>query len=201
MKMTSKNILLNKSLNKFVSSHPEVEDIILFGSVVRGKEKPKDVDILIIFSEEVDKEKEFAIKKILEKQFQNLSIVSKTRKNITDPAFDARESILFEGFSLVTGKNLASEFGFVSFGMFKYCFGAWNKLQKTKFYYALNGRRGKVGISSQLGCIKMSDNIVLVPLHNIEPFREFLDSCKIEYKYIPQLIPERLGRRKILESS
>jgi len=197
--MALKNILINKNLQEFVSSHPEVEDVILFGSAVRGKENPSDHDVLVIFSEKVNVEKEYQIKAILKKQFKNISIISKTKKNISDSAFDARESVLFEGFSLVTGKNLAQEFGFSSFGMFKYNFGTWNKLQKTKFYYALNGRNGKEGMSSQMGCIKISDNVILVPLNQIEPFRGFLESWKMDYKYIPFLIPERLGRKKILE--
>ncbi|MDP3640002.1 MAG: hypothetical protein Q8R53_02245, partial [Nanoarchaeota archaeon] len=119
---------------------------------------------------------------------------------LLEQTFDARESALFEGVSLITGKNLARRYGFISFGMFKYTFGKWEKLQKTKFYYALNGRKGDEGISQKLECIKLSDRIVLVPLGNIEPFREFLESWKLEYIYIPIIMPERVGQKKILEA-
>ena len=195
--MTMQNTRLQNKLKNMMNK--EVDDILLFGSTVRGKEKPEDTDILIIFKNKVVKEAEYKLRKALEKYFPKVSFISKTRKTVIDSAFDARESILFEGLSLLTGKNLARQYGFTSFGMFKYDFGNWDKLQKTKFYYALNGRKGGKGISQKLGCVKLSDRILLVPLHNIELFREFLESWELEYKYIPCVLPERLSQKKILE--
>ena len=84
--------------------------------------------------------------------------------------------------------------------MFKYNFSNWNKLQKTKFYYALNGRGSAKGIFQQLEGIKLSDQIILIPLDKIELFRDFLESWELDYKYIPMIIPERLGKKKILEN-
>ncbi len=195
--MILENLKLKNELKKFVSGK-EIDDILLFGSAVRGKEKPNDLDILVIFNEKVDKEEEYGVRKILKKYFDNLSIVSKTQKTILEASFDARESFLFEAISLLTGKNLAQEYGFISFGMFKYGFSNWDKLQKTKFYYALNGRGSAEGIFQKLDCIKLSDQIILVPLDKIELFREFLDSWELDYKYVPMVIPERLGKKKIL---
>jgi len=84
--------------------------------------------------------------------------------------------------------------------MFKYNFKGWDKLKKTKFYHALNGRGKNQGVLVNLGGIKLSDQIILIHLDKIELFREFLESWKLDYKYIPLLMPERLSRKKILES-
>jgi len=197
--MTSKNIKSINNLKKIVKSYPLVDDIILFGSVVRGKEKPADTDILVIFQEKVDKNVEYLIRKELEKVYLNLSIVSKTKQTLMDPSFDARESFLFEGVSLLTKEKSAEDYGFSSYGLFKYDFKQWDKLKKTKFYYAFNGRAGSKGFSQQLGCIKLSDRIILVPLDKIEAMRTFLESWELPYNYVPTLIPQRLSKKELLE--
>ncbi len=193
--MTWKNTILKNKIRKY----SEIEDILIFGSTVRGKENPNDTDIMIIFKTTVDKNTEYKIKKELEKQYKNISIISKTKKTVLEPTFDARESILSEAISLVTGKNLANKYGFSSLGLFKYNIKGWSNVQKTKFYYALNGRTSKdKGIVQDLNCIKLADNIILAPLDKIEPLREFLDFWKINYTYTPILIPERMNSKKIL---
>ncbi len=199
--MTSGNTRLRNKLKELTSSYPEIEDIILFGSAVRGKEQPNDIDILILFCDKINKNAEYVIRKELEKHYNNVSVISKTKKTILDEAFDARESILFEGKSMITGENLAERYGFTPFGMFKYSFLGWDKLKKTKFYHALNGRGNNKGTIDHLDCIKLSDSLIIAPLEKIEKLKDFLDSWKINYTYVPTLIPTRLGRRKILESA
>ncbi|MDP4012435.1 MAG: nucleotidyltransferase domain-containing protein [Candidatus Nanoarchaeia archaeon] len=197
--MILKNTKLRNKLKALVAKNRDVNDILVFGSTIRGKEKPNDIDVIVIFKDKINKETEYAIRKELEKNYKNISIISKTEKSALDKAFDARESLLFEAKSLITEKNLAEEYNFHSFGMFKYNFGDWDKLKKTKFYYALNGRGNREGIADMLNCIKLSDSLILAPLEKIEAFKEFLDSWEIKYKYIPVLLPERLSKKKILE--
>ena len=187
------------TLNKWIKKYPQVSDIFLFGSAVRGKQKPQDTDILILFKDKVDKNIEYSIRKVLEKRYPSLSLLSKTEKAAVEESFDARESILFEGKSLISGKKFADRYGFQSFGLFKYDFGSWSKLQKTKFYHALNGRAGRRGMADILECIKIFDSALLVHLEKIELLKEFLDAWHLRYRYIPLLIPKRLGRKKILE--
>ncbi len=197
--MILNNIILHKNLKKIVAKQTEVEDIILFGSVMRGKERPEDIDIIVIFKNSVVKETEYQIRKEIEKKYKNVSIISKTLNTLFDPAFDARESILFEGKSLLKGRTLAEQYGYNSAGMFKCDFKGWSKLKKTKYYYALNGRGTQRGIIKELTGIKLADGVILVPLPKVEVFRSFLEFWKVEYRYIPVLIPERLNQKKLLE--
>ncbi len=197
--MILNDITLRKTLKKIIEKEKEVHDIVVFGSVVRGKEKPQDIDIIVIFKKVVNKEIEYQIKKEIEKQYENVSIISKTENTLFDSSFDARESILFEGKSLITGTAIGEKYGYVPIGIFKYQFKNWNKLQKTKYYHALNGRDGKKGIAQKLGCVKLSDGIIFVQLNNIEKFRSFLDSWKLDFIYIPALIPQRLNKKEIIE--
>ncbi len=197
LKTMLKNMKLNNNLKKLVDS-TQIEDIILFGSTVRGKEKPTDTDILILFKTKINKNLEYELRKELEKYYLNVMIISKTEKNFSDPAFYARESILLEGISLLSGKKICENYGLISLGMFKYTLKNFSSLQKTKFYYALNGRNGNRGVFDNIGGIKISDNLVLVSLNKIENMREFLDSWKIKYILVPILIPQRLNKKSIL---
>ena len=99
---------------------------------------------------------------------------------------------------MLTGNTLGEKYGFTSVGMFKCYFYGWNKLKKTKYYYALNGRGAQKGIAEELECTKLADGVILVPINKVEPFRSFLEFWQVEYTYIPTLIPERLNKKKLL---
>ncbi len=198
--MILKNTELKNKIKNLLENDKNLVDIIIFGSFVRGKQQPNDIDILILFKSKVDKNVEYSIRKELDKYYNNINVLSKTEKTLLDAGFDARESILFEGESILTGKNIAENYGFSRFAGFKYSFKGWTNLQKTKFYYALNGREKNRGITKELDAIKLSDSFIIVPIHNMELFKNFLDHWKITYLYIPLIIPLRLGRKSILES-
>lgn len=198
--MILKGIRLSK-LRAIARSLPEVDDILVFGSAVKGKHSPKDLDVIVLFKKKVDKDAEYKIRKELEKHYKNISIISKTKKTVLEPTFDARESILFEGISLLSGKNISETYGFSPLGMFKYDTKRWDNLKKTKFYYALNGRSGKSGMLQEMECIRLSDNIVLTPMDKIEQVKEFFDRWGLAYVYIPMLIPSRLNKKSILKQN
>ena len=195
--MILKNTRLRNNLQKIARSS-EIDDIILFGSVVKGKERPNDIDILVIFKNKINKEVEYKVRKTIEKEYQNVQIISKTNATVLEETFVARESLLFEGVSLLSRNKVSDRYGFDSLGLFKYTFDNWTKLQKTKFYYALNGRGGNEGLSQKLNLIKLSDGLLLSPLGNIEKLKEFLESWEIRYIYIPFLLPKRLNKKKLL---
>ncbi|MBI2148490.1 nucleotidyltransferase domain-containing protein [Candidatus Woesearchaeota archaeon] len=198
--MILKNTKLKNKIKNLIKNNDNLLDIMVFGSLIRGKYKPNDIDILILFRDNVDKDLEYKIRKQLAFYYSNVSVISKTEKTLFDVAFDARESILFEGESIISGKNIAENYGFSRFACFKYNFKDWTNLNKTKFYYALNGRKKNEGITKKLDAIKLSDSLIMVTINKMELFKDFLDSWKINYKYIPMLIPSRLGRKVILEN-
>ncbi len=189
--MTLINTKLKNNLKNLIDSN--VVDILLFGSVARGKFKPIDTDILIIFEKKIDKEMELKIKKEIEKFYKNVLIVSKNTNTVFEDSFDARESVLFEGISLIENKIIAEKYGFTSIGMFNYETKNLTNLQKTKFYYTLNGRKSS-GLLKKLNCVKLSDNIILSPLDKIDELKDFFEFWKIDYKYIPTMIPSRMKK-------
>ncbi|MFH1440395.1 MAG: nucleotidyltransferase domain-containing protein [Candidatus Woesearchaeota archaeon] len=203
--MKQKHISLKSFEQKckpFFEKHKnEIEDIVFFGSRMKGKLNPKDLDILLIFKKKVNKEIEYQLKNILGLlvfEINQISIISKTEESYKKETFDAREGVLFEGYSLIKSKFIASDFGFTSLGLFIYQTNKLSNVQKTKFYYALNGRGPTKGMVQELEGIKLSNNIIAVPLEKIEATKKFLNYWELEYKYVPTLIPKRLGKKSII---
>jgi len=189
------NQLIKISQDFYRKNKGMISDIVVFGSLMRGKEEPKDIDIIIIFKNKIDKAIEYELRKKLP---SNVSAISKTWSNLTKPSFDGREGFLFEGYSLVTKEYISSLYGFSSFGLIKYSTKEMTNVEKTKFYYALNGRNSSEGAIISFDGIRLSDNLIAVPLWKIELAREFFDFWKFDYTYIPTLIPGRLSKKSIL---
>lgn len=185
---------MESELKKY-SKNKDIKDIILFGSLIRGKSEPKDIDILILFNIKINKDLEYEIKNKLIKNFKNISITSKT--NLNDEFFLARDSIYFEGYSLLKNKYISNEMGYTSFTLFKYKSNNLTNSQKVTFYNALNGRNNK-GLIEKYDCIRLSNNALLVPLEYSEFFKEFFERWT-SYTIIPLLIPSRLAKKKIIE--
>jgi len=197
--MNSKITQLAKISKSFCKQYKEdIKEIILFGSILRGKSVPNDIDILLIFFKTINKDIEYELKKKLTLVFDNISLISKSQEQVYVSSFTARESIIFEGYSLVTEEFIASLFGFNSLGIFVYDTKKLNNTNKTRFYYALNGRRKAKGITDALEAIKLSDNIIAVPLQNIEAAKAFFEQWNLEYNYVPSLIPSRLAKKSII---
>ncbi len=187
--------LMNKSRGFFKKHKSEIVDIVVFGSIMRGKENPSDIDVLIVFKNEVNKNIEYEFKRLFSNI--NLQIISKTEAGVKEQSFSARDSILFEGYSLIRRIYLADEKGYTSLGLFSYQTRNLSNVQKTKFYYAFNGRNS-AGFAKELNCIKISDNLISVNLEYIEKAKGFFEYWKIDYRYVPCLIPERMAKKHIL---
>ena len=118
--MSSIIIQLGKISRTASKKYAEIEDIILFGSFMRGKANPDDIDILVLFKNKVNKDIEYEIKKSLSNIIKNISIISKTAETAKEASFDGREGMLFEGYSLINSRFIASDSGFASFLFFLY---------------------------------------------------------------------------------
>lgn len=170
----------------------QIIDIILFGSITKGKEKPKDVDIVIVFKDKKNLDISYELRKSLEKNIKiSVEVNSKVYSELFETNFQAREAILVEGYSLLNKINLANGFGFKSMAMFVYKLINKTKSERMRFYYSLYGRNTE-GILKKLKAIKYTDTVILVPIENKEIMKEYLDNWNIEFKETPLLLPVRL---------
>lgn len=191
-----KNTKFRLVVKNFYKTNMNVVDILLFGSLVRGKFEPKDVDILIIYNKKLSKEIIYDFKNDLNKIIKGVNIVSIDYKELFDKNFQARGSFLTESYSLITNKFISQGMGFSNMVLFKYDLGGLTKSKKMGFYHSLNGRNNK-GILKELKAHKFSDNVIIVSIEKEEELKEFFDFNHVKFIEFPILIPEIVLNSKI----
>ncbi|MBT3408931.1 hypothetical protein HN415_09730 [Candidatus Woesearchaeota archaeon] len=163
---------LKKLLNK------KIIDIIIFGSYVKGNNRSKDIDIIIL-SEKYDKEIKEQIKQIVEKaDIQFLSI--------KDYDKFIWLSMIKEGFSVKRNKYLFNIYNIKPVKLFKYSLKELTVSKKVMFDRAIKNFE-KIQ--------KLSNRVVLVPINQSSEFEEFLRNWNIdidseEYELLPVLRKE-----------
>ena len=174
LKELSKNTkLIFKIQDIFKKNESDILDIVLFGSFVRGKEKPRDIDLLVIYKAKINPELNYKIKKEFEILGFEIDLVSKSYNDLFKSAFIARESYLSEGYSLVQKKFIADGLGYKPMVLFRYNIQKFNKSQRMQFYYSLYGRNSE-GMLKKLGLYKFSERIIISPVENSEEVKEYL---------------------------
>ncbi len=180
---------LSKVKEFYEKNKEEVLDIIFFGSVPKGKERPADVDILVVYKSRIDLDLSHELKKKLS-YVGEIEITSKTYAQLFEPSFLAREVFLSEGYSLISRKFLHEGLGYSSFVLYKYDLKDLNKTKRMQFYYSLYGRTNK-GMLDELSSFKFSENLILTPVTESERMKEYLQKW-VQFIEIPLLIPLRL---------
>lgn len=200
-----KELLKNKEFLKIIREslkELEIIDIILFGSIVRGREKPRDIDLLILYVPKTEKiiEKSYRIRKKLEKISKNIHVTSQRYDEVFSLEFLAREAILSEGFSMRNKEFISESLGYSNFVLFRYSLKKLNKSKRMQFYYSLYGR-DKTGVLEKNKCYKFSDRVILSPIENSETIKDFLDIWKIKYIEFPIIIPKRVVKYLLREKN
>ncbi len=174
--------LISKS-KKFVKKN-SLFDIVLYGSNVKGKLDSNDVDILLIFEEKPLKERlEIGQNfKSLIKQDLKLDIKTINLKELFEKEFLARQGVLVEGLSLLYNKKFSERLGFEGYSLFSYNLKNLNHNNKTKFTYALIGRRGEEGMLKRVGALSLGKGSVKIPIENSIIFEDFLRRWSLDYK-------------------
>jgi len=189
--MTLKDLIRSAKLIS-ISKHLKKEfqtiwDIVVYGSLVKGKPKPNDIDIAVILKDKIPLNEKLGLGQKIKFTFQkniklNLDVKVVDLLELQDNHFLARESILAESFSLINNKWLSEIFGFKSAYLFHYDLKNLTASQKKMFYYALKGRRGSKGILDRMSGEQLSDGLIKVPIEFSYEFIELLERYKIKYK-------------------
>jgi len=148
---------------------PEVIDVLFFGSSVRGKAHPGDVDVCVLWNRE---------KKHIE------GGISKNYEELFMPEFLAREDILADAISLRLGKKLSEAFGYSSFAGFIYSLRSRDYNERAKFHAAFRK------VSEELGMLRFR-GFALVPVSSSEKFKEFLKYWKVPFREVRLLFPKQ----------
>ena len=182
----------NEAKKLYSKYEDEIDDIIIYGSSMKGKDKPNDIDVLIIFSEKVNKEVEYSFRNSLKSFSEITSVNSVTLKELRSGNFAATEGLYLEGYSLIRRKLLAEEMALLGTAIIIYDVSKIKGSDRIRFYYALNGRNGSKGFVLSVGAKRLADNVLLCKYDKIEEIKPFFEQWKIPIEILPALIPKRL---------
>lgn len=174
-----------KNLSKYLKKKiegldlSEVADIFLFGSAVRGKEFPKDIDICVVFRKKIIRETIDAITKRLGKL--NVHISSLSIDNFFKRPHSLIKTVLVEGKSILTSKIFIQNFGFSSYVLYSYNLSKLKLSDKVKFVYLLKGRKEE-GMVKKLKGEWMADSCFIIPVQSDSEILAIFKKWFVQYK-------------------
>jgi len=157
----------------------EIADIFLFGSAVKGKDFPKDIDICIVFKNHIIKKKVAEITNKLYEYAIHASCIG------TDDFFrkphPLAKTLLVEGVSILNGKPFIQNFGFSSYALYSYNLSKKKPSDKVKFVYLLKGRKEK-GIVKRFGGLWIANSCFIIPVQRDSEMLIIFKKWEISYQ-------------------
>ena len=172
---------LKTKLRDFIKTE-HIIDIFIIGSVLKDKENPRDIDIIVLFRRRdytTIEEVLYAIKKALESSgIQNTHI----EPLVADDLFTSKitRAILHEGQSIKNNKQLSQMLNVKAYSLFSFTLKRQTNVQKVRFAQALYGRKNN-GLLKMAGGQQLGRGSFLVPVEKTEFFRELLKKHNVSF--------------------
>ena len=155
--------LHRKAKEIFKEYKKEIIEIVVFGSFVKGKILPKDIDVCIIFREKINEEINRKIKENLSKEL-SIHVSSLLIDNFFLKPHSLAKTLLKEGVSLINEKSLSENLGFSQCVLYSYSLRDKKPNEKTKIVYVLKGRSKEQGFVVSSKGEWVADNCFIVPI-------------------------------------
>ncbi len=176
---------LKKKIKKWIKEKQEIIDILMFGSFMRNKSMPRDIDLCILLNDDDEKKAidlTHSLAKLFEKQTElNLQINSITEKDFILGS-SLTKTLIEEGFSFLKNRLLSELMGYKSYILFFYSLKKFSHSQRVRFHYALQGRNKEKGILNEVHGVLLGGGVIKVPVIYEDLFKEFLDKWDVVYK-------------------
>ncbi|MDD5651620.1 MAG: nucleotidyltransferase domain-containing protein [Candidatus Nanoarchaeia archaeon] len=173
-----KKLEIYSDLKKIFSKRKDILDVILFGSIVKGKTNPNDIDICIIFKEKIDKE----LIRDLNKNFENVHFSILTADNFFKNPHALIRTLLFEGESIITNKKISEIYGLKAYSLFTYDIKKLDNSKKVRFLYLLKGRRNEIGIVKEFNGNFIGSGSFIIPIEKDKEMLEILEMWEIKFE-------------------
>ncbi|WP_297512643.1 nucleotidyltransferase domain-containing protein [Thermococcus sp.] len=179
---------LHETVKNFVENHGEVFDVVLYGSTVLGKEKPNDLDLMILTRTKLPalelRNLILELKRGLSKILTNakLDIRAMSLEELFDPNNLASLGVIIEGFSLTKNKSMAELMNGKAYTLFRFTLEGLPRKDRVRFQYALKGRDMKSGLLKELNGEQWGAWVVVVPIEHTYRFRDFLELWGVKYE-------------------
>lgn len=141
----------------------KIIDIVIFGSYIKDKVNPTDIDLCIITNSSKAKAIELSeqLQHKLDAKFHVSYLLIDDFLKKPEPIW---LSIFHEGESIITGRKLAETIFSEPRVLFKYDTSKLSYTNKIRFYYALKGRDGKTGVVKSTNSDFLAKTILLSPV-------------------------------------
>ncbi len=161
---------LKKSLKNLLKNYKEIDDLIIFGSLAKNKEEPKDIDIALIAEK-----KDIHLATLLKKELPANAHISVITKNelLTNPL---ALTLIREGYSIAKDDYIKTIFKINPMKLYSYNLLHLNSSNKTLFNISLKKTIKRINGE------KIGAGSVLIPIENSGYFEEFLDAWQMKYK-------------------
>ncbi len=148
----------------------KITDIIVFGSAIKGKTMPRDIDIAVIAEEKIE-----------------INVPGFHTSNITAKDFFVNppsivNTILREGYSLRNDKNLSEVLNFNSRLLFSYYLEGLSSSQKVRAVNFLRGKNKEKGIIEENGGEWLANQVFILPIEAGYVIEQFLINSRIKFK-------------------
>jgi len=175
---------LEKEIRAWIQK-TSVRDVIIFGSLMRGKGKPGDIDLCILI-EGGDEKKSLdlvhslaAITDRYTKFIFQINII--TEKQLIEGNTLTR-AIVTEGFSIKKSLKIAEIWGFQSKSLFIYTLKGFSPSDRVKFHFVLRGRYGNAGVLEEVKGKLLSPGAIMVPAEYEDKMKEVFNAWKIPHR-------------------
>jgi len=172
-----------KKIKSWIKSN-KVLDVVIFGSYVRGKISPNDIDLCIIIKvgdEAKSMELSDSLAELVEKCGLDAHI-----SLITSDSFIKGESLvktlLSEGYSITNDSSISSVMGFEGKSLFTYSLKKFSSSERVKFHYALRGRHGSKGVLKEINGRFLGSGAILIPSEKEDILKDVFERWKADYK-------------------
>ncbi len=153
---------------------------MLFGSAVKSKTSPADIDVCMVVNSTKDEALRFSeeLQKELGTDFHVSYLLLNNFFANPEPIW---LSLIHEGESIITGRRLSELLFSESRILFKYETSRLPYTDKIRFYYALKGRDGKNGIIKSTNSEFLAKTIILVPVRFDNDVQSFFREWNVPF--------------------
>ncbi|MBU0627700.1 MAG: nucleotidyltransferase domain-containing protein [Nanoarchaeota archaeon] len=156
----------------------EIVDVIIFGSAVKDKISPNDIDIAVIFRTDIKREILSNFQKELGERYHISSLLI---DQFFNKPHSLAKTLLLEGISLVTGKRLSDNFDLTSSVLYTYDISKEKPSKKVRWVYLLKGRGENEGIVHKFKGTYISNSSFIMPIEKDEEMIELFKQWDIKF--------------------
>ncbi|MFH1065175.1 MAG: nucleotidyltransferase domain-containing protein [Nanoarchaeota archaeon] len=173
--------MLLRELQSLLKKEKQLADIFVFGSAMKGKEHPNDIDIIGFFREKNYKAAEDLLYKA-KKAADSLGIILHTEPMFADELFQpVLLSVLHEGFSIRHNKPIKELIGAAPYFLIAYSLAGKTSSEKVMFSYALYGRKKGEGLLAEVKGKAAGRGSIMVPAESEARIAAFLKGKNVQF--------------------